>query len=37
VPVSDALIASFVKRGTAEYVVTDEAHFKTLGVRTRWI
>ena len=37
VPVADALIASFVKRGTAEYVVTDDPHFKALGVRTRWV
>jgi predicted nucleic acid-binding protein len=37
VPISDALIASFVKRGAAEYVVTDDPHFKTLGVRTSWI
>lgn len=37
VPIADALIASFVKDGTAEYVVTDDLHFKTLGVKTRWI
>ena len=37
VPIADALIASFVKNGAAEYVVTDDLHFKTLGVKTRWI
>lgn len=36
-PIADALIASFVKNGAAEYVVTDDLHFKTLGVKTRWI
>jgi predicted nucleic acid-binding protein len=37
VPITDALIASFVKNGEAEYVVTDDLHFKTLGVKTKWI
>jgi predicted nucleic acid-binding protein len=37
VPIADALIASFVKNGAAEYVVTDDLHFKTLGVKTKWI
>lgn len=37
VPIADALIASFVKNGEAEYVVTDDLHFKTLGVKTKWI
>jgi hypothetical protein len=37
VPIADALIASFVKNGTAEYVVTDDLHFKALGVKTKWI
>lgn len=36
VPIADALIASFVKTGVAEYVVTDDLHFKELGVRTKW-
>ena len=36
VPIADALIASFVKTGVAEYVVTDDPHFKELGVRTKW-
>lgn len=36
VPIPDALIASFVKTGIAEYVVTDDPHYKTLGVRTKW-
>lgn len=37
VPIADALIASFVKMGTAEYVVTDDPHFKALGVKTKWL
>ncbi len=37
VPVADALIASFVRRGVAEYVISDDPHFKALGVRTKWI
>lgn len=36
VPIADALIASFVKTRLAEYVVTDDPHYKALGVRTRW-
>ena len=36
VPIADALIASFVKTGAAEYVVTDDLHFKALGVKTKW-
>ena len=37
VPTADALIASFVKNGAAECVITDDLHFKTLGVKTKWI
>ncbi len=36
VPIADALIASFVKLGAAEYVITDDPHYKTLGIRTKW-
>ena len=36
VPIADALIASFVKLGAAEYVITDDPRFKTLGIRTKW-
>ena len=36
VPTADALIASFVKSGAAEYVVTDDQHYRTLGVKTKW-
>ena len=35
-PIADTLIASFVKLGAAEYVITDDPHYKTLGVRTKW-
>ena len=37
VPIADALIASYVKAGEAEYVLTDDAHFKALGVKTKWL
>ena len=36
VPIADALIASLVKTGAADYVITDDPHFKTLGVKTKW-
>lgn len=36
-PIADALIASFVKDGVAEYVVTDDPHFKAFNVKTKWI
>ena len=37
VPLADAIIASYVKTETAEYVLTDDPHFKALGVKTRWL
>ena len=37
VPLADAVIASYVKSGAAEYVVTDDVHFRALGVKIRWI
>ncbi len=37
IPIADALIASPVQTGEADYVVTDDPHYKTLGVRTKWI
>lgn len=36
-PVADAIISSYVKTGAAEYVVTDDPHFKTLGIKTKWL
>ena len=36
VPIADALIASFVKIGVAEYVITDDPHFKSMGIKTKW-
>lgn len=36
VPTADALIGSFVKTGMAEYVVTDDPHYRTLGIKTKW-
>jgi bifunctional DNA-binding transcriptional regulator/antitoxin component of YhaV-PrlF toxin-antitoxin module len=35
--IADTLIASFVKMGLAEYVVTDDRHFKSLGIKTKWL
>jgi len=37
VPIADALIASFVKMGLGEYVITDDPHFKALGIKTKWL
>ena len=37
VPIADALIASPVQTGEADYVITDDPHFKTLRVRTKWL
>jgi predicted nucleic acid-binding protein len=36
VPFADALIASFVSAKVVEYVLTDDPHFKLLGVKVRW-
>lgn len=36
VPIADALIASFVKNGTADYVVTDDPHFQAMAIKTKW-
>jgi predicted nucleic acid-binding protein len=37
VPITDALIASYVKAGEADYVLTDDPHYKTLNIKTKWI
>ena len=37
VPIANALIASFVINGAAEYIITDDPHFKSLGVKTKWV
>ncbi|MCL5876185.1 MAG: PIN domain-containing protein [Candidatus Bathyarchaeota archaeon] len=37
IPITDALIASYVKSGAADYVLTDDPHFKTLNIKTKWI
>ena len=36
VPITDAIIASLVKTKVADYVLTDDPHFKVLGVKTKW-
>ena len=37
VSTTDAIIASYVKTGAADYVITDDPHFKALGVKTKWL
>jgi len=37
VPLADALIASYVKTGEADYVITDDPHYKTLNIKTKWV
>ena len=36
-PIADALIASLVKNSLADYVLSDDTHYKTLGIKTKWI
>ncbi len=37
VPITDAIIASYLRTGEADCVLTDDPHFKTLNVKTKWI
>ncbi len=37
VPLADAIIASYVKADDADYVLTDDPHYKTLNTKTKWI
>lgn len=37
VPFADALIASLVKLGRAEYIVSDDPHYEKIGVDLNWI
>ena len=37
VPLADAIIATYVKTGEANCVLTDDPHFKMLNVKTKWI
>ena len=37
IPIADALIASPVKLGKADCVITDDRHYKTLGIPTKWL
>jgi predicted nucleic acid-binding protein len=37
VPLADAIVASYVKTGDADYVLTDDPHYKTLNTKTKWI
>ena len=36
IPIADAIIASYVKTGEADYVLTDDPHFKALNIKTKW-
>jgi len=36
VPIADALIGATAKLMHAEQVLTDDPHFKKLGIKTRW-
>jgi len=37
VPIADALLAASTKTYSADYIVTNDPHFKELGVKTQWI
>jgi len=37
VPLAEALIASFVTNGFADCVLTDDPHYKSLNIKTKWI
>ncbi len=37
IPIADAIIASYVKTGQADYVLTDDPHYKTLNIKTKWL
>src|SRR5713226_2934259 len=37
IPIADALIASPVMLGEADYVVTDDRHYEILGIPTKWL
>ncbi|MDG6904137.1 MAG: PIN domain-containing protein [Nitrososphaerota archaeon] len=36
-PTADALIASFVVSREGDYVLSDDPHYRELGVKTKWI
>ena len=36
VPFADSLVAAFVSCKMAEYVLSDDPHFQTLGSKTKW-
>ncbi len=35
-PMADALIASFVKSGRGQYVISDDPHFRVMGIESKW-
>lgn len=37
VPLADVIIASYVKTGEADYVISDDPHYKILNTKTKWI
>jgi len=36
VPLADSLVAAFFSSKLAEYILSDDPHFKVLGCKTRW-
>jgi hypothetical protein len=36
IPLAGAIIASYVKNKEADYVLTDDPHYKTLNIKTKW-
>ena len=37
VPIADALIGATAKVARAEHILSDDPHFKILGIRTLWL
>ncbi|MDG6898643.1 MAG: PIN domain-containing protein [Nitrososphaerota archaeon] len=35
-PMADALVASLVTSGRGQYVVSDDPHFRSMGVKSKW-
>jgi predicted nucleic acid-binding protein len=36
-PMADAIVASFVATGDARYVISDDPHYRALGVKSKWV
>ncbi|MDE1858772.1 MAG: PIN domain-containing protein [Thaumarchaeota archaeon] len=35
-PMADALVASLVTSGRGQYVVSDDPHFRAMGIKSKW-